>query len=331
MPQVLYKSQTIKEKIKLLFDAPGRLDRRVALVAYIGRDYADYLPSPGGIEVVCNPTGGATSVMAVDGLLKAKALVRFSDKLHMKVYWSEARGCVVTSANLSANALRVRGLKEAGVWMEPNTVNIDELLKEAQPYDVTDSRIKRLRRDEERYNDAMASIGKRETNDGFQYFDWYKLSSAAQTKWKLGAYEDDYGVAEAARKLVKTKFNLDEPDHYHGVSKDSVREGDWLLQFQYDDKKGRVIGLAEWMRVDSVVPIRARERAYHKDYPFQAIQAKPISEYGRPPFPLTPQFRKAFGAAVFKLKEEKSIVPGTLLPSKQLLRCIADQLVVGTG
>ena len=175
MPEVLYNSEAIKEKIKLLFDAPEQSDRRVALVAYIGQDYADYLPSPSGIEVVCNPTAGATSVIAIDGLHKAKAWVRFSDKLHMKVYWSEARGCVVTSANLSASALGVRGLKEAGVWMEPNTVNIDKLVTEAQPYAVTDSRIKRLRRDEERYKHAMASIGKRETDDGFQYLDWYKL------------------------------------------------------------------------------------------------------------------------------------------------------------
>ena len=45
MPEVLYNSKAIKEKIKLLFDVPDQSDRRVALVAYIGQDYADYLPS----------------------------------------------------------------------------------------------------------------------------------------------------------------------------------------------------------------------------------------------------------------------------------------------
>jgi len=41
MPEVLYNSAAIKQKINLLFDAPDKSDRRVALVAYIGRDYAD--------------------------------------------------------------------------------------------------------------------------------------------------------------------------------------------------------------------------------------------------------------------------------------------------
>jgi hypothetical protein len=160
----------------------------------------------------------------------------------------------------------------------------------------------------ERYKHAMASIGKRETDDGFQYLDWYKLGSAAKTKWKLGHYDDsDYDVADAGRKRVKTEFNLDAPANYHGVKKDSVHEGDWLLQFQYDYKKAKVIGRVEWMRVDFVVPIGRHERAWDKDYPFQAIQVKRTSRYGRPPFPLTPQFRKAFSAAVFKLKG-KSLV-----------------------
>jgi hypothetical protein len=199
--------------------------------------------------VVCNPTAGATSVVAVDGLCKAGALMRFSDKLHMKVYWSEKRGCVITSANLSANAFGVRGLKEAGVLMEPNIVDIDELLKEAQPYAVTEPRIERLRRDEERYEDAMASIGKRETDDGFEYLDWYKLRPAARTEWKLGDYDDDYGVADAARKRIKAEYNLDEPANYLGVSKGSVRKKDWLLQFRYDYKKKKVIGSFNWMQV----------------------------------------------------------------------------------
>jgi hypothetical protein len=76
------------------FGAPNQSDRRVAPVAYVGQDYADYIPSPRGVDVVCNPKPGATSATAVDDLRKAKASVRFSDKPHMKVYWSEG---VITS------------------------------------------------------------------------------------------------------------------------------------------------------------------------------------------------------------------------------------------
>jgi hypothetical protein len=218
MPEVLYKSAAIKKKLNELFEAPDKSDRRVALVAYIGQDYADYLPGPRGIDVVCNPTPGATSVIAVDGLRKAGALVRFSDKLHMKVYWSKARGCVITSANLSKNAFGVRGLKEAGVWLEPNSVDIDKLVKEAQPYAVTNSRIERLRVDENRYERALAQIRPREADSGFQYLDWYQLSPAARTPWKLGDYNGDDGIADAAKDRLNSEFNMDDAANWHGVS-----------------------------------------------------------------------------------------------------------------
>ena len=80
------------------------------------------------------------------------------------------------------------------------------------------------------------------------------------------------------------------------------------------------------MNVDFVVPIGRRERAWDKDCPFQAIQVKQTSRYGRPPFPLTPQFRKAFSAAVLKLKEKSLADETMLLPSDLILREIADQL-----
>jgi hypothetical protein len=321
MPKVLYKSAAIKNKINELFDAPNKSDRRVALVAYIGKDYADYLPSPDGIYVVCNPTPGATSVIAVDGLRQAGALVRFSDKLHMKVYWSEARGCVITSANLSKNAFGVRGLKEAGVWLEPNSVDIDKLVREAKPYRVTNSRIARLRVDEERYRHAMARIGRRDTDDGFQYLDWFALSAAAQTPWKLGDFSGDEGVADAAQERLENEFNVKAPTSYHGVDvKSHLPEEDWLLQFEYNYKKGKAIGDPEWMFVDFVVPFGPPA-----SNPFQAIQVYPTGRYDRPPFPLTGQFKKAFRAAVSELKG-RSLAKGSMLPSKLLLKEIADRL-----
>jgi hypothetical protein len=321
MPEVLYKSAAIKNKINELFDAPSKSDRRVALVAYIGRDYADYLPSPHGIDVICNPTPGATSVIAVDGLRQAGARVRFSDKLHMKVYWSKAHGCVITSANLSKNAFDVKGLKEAGVWLEPNSVDIDKLVKEARPYAVTNPLIERLRVDGERYRRAMARIGRRDADDGFQYLGWYQLSPVAREPWKLGDYDGDDGVADAAKKRLKSEFNVGAPKSYHGVDVEShLLSGDWLLQFEYDYKKEKVTGDPEWMFVDFVVPFGAP--AFN---PFQAIQVYPTGRYDRPPFPLTGQFKKAFRAAVSQLKG-RSLAQGSMLPSKLLLKDMADRL-----
>lgn len=46
----------------------------------------------------------------------------------MKVYWTKDMGAVITSANLSQNALGSGNLREVGVWLEPGQVDIDRIL-----------------------------------------------------------------------------------------------------------------------------------------------------------------------------------------------------------
>lgn len=322
MPEVLYNSAKIREKISYLFDKPEGAGRRVVLVAYIGKDYAQYLRSPKGIEIICSPTAGATSVAAIDGLQKAGAWVRFSDELHMKVYWSETRGSVITSANLSDNALGIKGLKEAGVWLEASTLDIDDLVREAQPYEVKETRLDRLRRDEERYKRAMAKIGRREADDGFQFLDWSSLSAVARTPWKIGDYIGEDIIAPTAKERLKDEFNQTEEANYLSVkSQDLLSEGDWILQFEYDYEKKRMTGSPEWMMVDFVAAFD-KKRAY----PFQAIQVHPNGNYERPPFRLTPQFKKAFRSAIATL-DGLSVASGSMLPADVLLQTIAEQMV----
>lgn len=320
MPEVLYSSRAIKAKIRSVLANPQRDDRRVVLVAYIGKDYAEYLPDPAGIEVICSPTPGATSAAAVDGLIKAGATVWFSDKLHMKIYWSKFRGCVVTSANLSTSALGVKGLKEAGVWMEPGAVNVNKLIAEAKPYLAKDNHIEKLRIDESRHRRAMAAIGRSDEDDGFQYLDWFAHSTAARTPWKVGEYLGDMEVPEHAKDILKEKYDRKGPVNYLGADKKtSFREGDWLVQFEHDyDGKGGVRSIM-WMTVDFVSPAG--------ESPFIAIQAHSLGKYERPPFPLTSQFKKAFKAAIARCQGELTNADG-LFPSKAFLAEIADQLRV---
>lgn len=318
MPEVLYNSRAIRAKIRTLLANPEPSDRRVVLVAYLGKDYADFLPDPAGIEIICSPTAGATSASAVDGLIRAKATVWFSDKLHMKIYWSRSRGCIVTSANLSANALGVKGLKEAGVWIEPGTVDIDRLIAEAQAYAVKDKRLERLRIEGEKHRRAMAAVGKPDDDDGFQYLDWFAHSIVARTAWKVGDYIGDTEIPPVAKKILKTTYGKDEPANYLGVAKKRLlREGDWVLQFEYDhDKTPEVLAL-QWMTVDFVSP--------SAEDPFIAIQAHSLKKYERPPFLLTSQFKKAFKLAV-STRAGKFVNLGSLSPSEAFLNEIADQL-----
>jgi phosphatidylserine/phosphatidylglycerophosphate/cardiolipin synthase-like enzyme len=129
MPEVLCNSAKISARIRKLFEAPSSSDRRVVLVAYIGRNYAQFLPNVRGIEIVCSPTAGATSGFAVSELMASGAVMKFSDQLHMKVYWSAERGCLITSANLSANALQRGKLKEVGVFLNSKDVRYRRIAK----------------------------------------------------------------------------------------------------------------------------------------------------------------------------------------------------------
>lgn len=159
-PVVHYTSGELRLRVRKLFKNPEASGRRVVIVAYIGDDYAKFLPNPRGIEIVCSPTPGATSAEAVQKLIGAGAKVSFSDRLHMKVYWAQKIGCLITSANLSDNALGMNGLKEMGILVDAAMVDIDRLLKEAKPYPAK-RKLAWLRKEGEKVKLAMAKAGRR--------------------------------------------------------------------------------------------------------------------------------------------------------------------------
>jgi len=318
--KILYDSEEIATCIKSLFEKASRSDRRVVLVAYVGKDYATFLPNPQGINVVCNPTPGATSSIAVSGLQKSGANVQFSDRLHMKVYWSETHGCVITSANLSKNALGVRGLKEAGVFAEPNIVEIDALLKSARPYEVTKNRLRELKKKEDEIEEALALVGRRWSDRSTSsYSDWCRLESSSRHVWKLGWWIETGQYARAAKDWTKLKHARSEPHDFINVSKGQASAKDWFLNFRITPTGVKSIG---WMYVNHVVPIEKSEPAYGKEYPFQAFQALPLSRCPEPPFQITASFRNSFGKAVEKYGRSKIVDDPDLVPKAALLKYI---------
>jgi len=78
--------------------------------------------------------------------MKRRVRVFFADALHMKVYWSENKGTVITSANLSTNALGSGNLKEVGVLLEPGELDIDRLIQSLKLRPVTESALRKLDR-----------------------------------------------------------------------------------------------------------------------------------------------------------------------------------------
>ncbi len=111
--KVLYQSSDVRREIIKIFSHGGR--RRVAIAAFVGDGAESYLPKPPGLEIICWPKAGGTNPNTLRRLTKRGAKIRFADRVHMKVYWADGYGAVITSANLSTNALGSGDLKEAGI------------------------------------------------------------------------------------------------------------------------------------------------------------------------------------------------------------------------
>ncbi|MET0645175.1 MAG: hypothetical protein ABW208_01055 [Pyrinomonadaceae bacterium] len=116
MKKVIYKSAEIREEIGRLFSSSK--GRRVAVVAFVGDGAEEYVRKPEGLHIYCWPKEGGTNPNALRKLIRLGAKVHFADSLHMKVYWTEDRGAIITSANLCTNALGSGDLKEIGVRLK---------------------------------------------------------------------------------------------------------------------------------------------------------------------------------------------------------------------
>ncbi len=304
-PVVHYTSGELRVRVRKLFQNPKASGRRIVIVAYIGVDYAKFLPNPRGIEIVCSPTPGATSAEAVQKLIAAGARVWFSDRLHMKVYWAEKIGCLITSANLSDNALGMNGLKEMGILVDAAMVDIDRLLKEAKPYPAK-KKLEWLRKEGEKVKLAMAKAGRHVLYDPKGYADWYTDSPNIRKAWKLVCWEGDAKPAEAAREFVSKNFDRSGPWDWLNVNKHQVRKGDWLLCFTWT--KGQ----------------KLEHGAYEEDFPFQAFQAEESTRYDAPPFGLGHKFARALTIAIKKVGVEKMGKSNYATPPRALLDALAQ-------
>lgn len=80
------------------------------------------------LRVVCNLESGATNPSEIEKMRSSaneKIIdVRSNKKLHAKVYWTD-KGCIITSANASANGLSYEG-KELTGWIEAGYMVTDK-------------------------------------------------------------------------------------------------------------------------------------------------------------------------------------------------------------
>ena len=306
----LYTSEEVCKAIAEIFRV-GKHRRRIALSAYVGDSAEYYLPFPDKLEVVCSPTAGATSPNAIRKLISLGATVQFVDKLHMKVYWSEGVGAVVTSANLSTNAMGFGGLREAGVLLGPEFVDIAKLLKPLQRRPA-EPELHDLDLANREYFKRNPRTGR---SHSASFADWY--TSVQRESWKLLVCEEysDDGISQASKDHSRREMGFDPENWAWSSERAAVNEHEWVLcaGLRREDKDSFA-----WLFVDHVEKVSSQDKAFLAKYPYELVQVRPIKTYAPPPFAVDFEFKKAFWKTAERLgiKDE---TPSPVAPSSKVL------------
>lgn len=287
--RVLFTTEEIRDEIQRLM-APGT--RRVILAAFVGAGATTYVPKPKGVMIVCWPRAGGTNPHAIRELKRKGAIIRFSDKLHMKLYWARGRGAIIGSANLSTNALGAGGLKELAVLLNSDAVNINELLRTTASHPITVKTLQGLQREHDAIGVRVVGVSKE-----CSFLDWFE--SPPRTQWKFGWWDIRTPFSQEAKAAAK-ELNRKPKSSVVG-RRDDYKVGDWILSF----KLGASVSALDWIYVDGVVKFDAPD----SEYPFEAFQARTNRERTTPPFRINRAFRDSFARAcrIFGVEKLKKL------------------------
>jgi hypothetical protein len=251
-------------------------------------------------------------------LIKKGVSIRFADRLHMKIYWSEAKGAVVASANLSTNAYGAGDLKEAGVALPSSAINIDKLLQSLGSKEVEEKDLRRL---EKEWISAkvQASHGAIESHRTF--LDW--LGMPKRRRWLLSVF-DSYGGAASRRlrDVAERETGRRSVEDLVYCRKGEVAPDDFVLSLNVGAKVKPY--LERWLYVHRVVLVSKDDKQYDRLRPYQAGQLHPPQACPAPPFRIDGNLRRAFRAAYKELgpdNEAFSLEP-TTPPSKKLINSV---------
>jgi hypothetical protein len=309
--KILYTSTDVRRTIIDIFSKTK--GRRVAITAFVGSGAEAYLPKPKGIELICWPQAGGTNPNAIRLLIKRGVIVSFADRLHMKIYWTEDHGAVITSANLSTNALGVGNLKEMGILVPSNKVDINKVMKGTNPDSDITGQLLQLDKDHQRYH--INNKKRSNVSQGQTYLDWYSLTP--RKEWKVSYAEPTGVISRQSKAIAKEEYQISEPKDFISCPKGIFSKEDWVLTFFV--KRNRPVDIG-WLYVDYLAKIARNEKGYHRDNPFQAVQVWPNDRYPPPPFKVDQNFRNGLKAAIQKIGVDKLPIK----PTKRLIELIRE-------
>jgi hypothetical protein len=321
--EVLYTTAALRGAIRDVLAGPQPGDRRVALVAYVGGEAQDFLPDPDGLELVCSLQPGATDSLTLGRLKNRGAILFQSRKLHMKVYWSSRKGCVVCSANASGNALGGGGLIEAGIRLPPGAVDVGRLWAAAKPVSVGGDDLKALA-DKTPARKPLGSRGSGAKAPSF--LEWTETEGVQS--WKLGWWDVRGGaVSTAAKEKARRTYDIRDPHDSLPIAKGQAGSNDWFLAFDV-----RAPAKAKWFNADFVIKVpKEDKKAYEADYPYQAVMLRTLQKYEAPPFKLDRSFGRAFGLAVSEFGPDRFEELEDLTPTPDFIALIKKALASATS
>jgi hypothetical protein len=292
MKKVLYRSADVRREIARLFSTSK--GRRIAITAFVGDGAESFLRNPKGLELICWPKAGGTNPNALRILIKRGVEIFFADSLHMKVYWTEDCGAVITSANLSINALGAGDLREIGVRLNSKDVDIERIISSIKPRPISPSELRELDRRHKVYVAKGRFAGQPRSRRTI-FSEWYESLSMRQ-EWKFYQWEDYHAVSAAAKEVARKEYGVSTVQGSLSVRRGEYKENDWVLCFR---RKRGVVKELSWLYANFIVRVpRSDKKAYDPANPYEAVQLWSPRHYEPPPFGLDVRFKSSFSKAV---------------------------------
>jgi hypothetical protein len=287
MERILYKSAEVRREIGRLFSSAK--GRRVAISAFVGKGAEAYPRKPKGITLICWPKAGGTNPNALRTPKGLGVNIYFANSLHMKVYWTEDCGAIITSANLSTDALGSGNLKEIGIVLRSDAIDIDNLISSLKGRRITEAELRDLDRRHKIYR-SLNPFESDKKDKQLTFSEWH--ASYKPTEWKLFMLEDYGPRSSIAEEVARKEHGVRTFQYSLAVQRNQYKEGDWVLCFKTSRNSLRQVS---WVYTNFIVKVpRSDKEAYDSDAPYELVQVQPLSRYESPPFRIDTRFRFAF-------------------------------------
>ncbi len=245
----LGNSAEIKKALLDLYDGP---EEKWAVVAFVGGNALDYLPSGvSNLHVICWPKAGGTNPNGIRDLLDNGITVSFCKNLHDKIYFASGRGIIVGSPNLSENALGCGGLHEFAVYIDDGNFNIEEHLASiGEVREVTADALAELD-----IEDALfRSRNRLDVENGRkpETFD-EAMKSTFPKRWKIVTWSEEREDDKFIKNEVVSKFAENNWENDSDDDKEICKEGDYVLQIKTNANGYIERANGKWLFVEHVI------------------------------------------------------------------------------